>query len=473
MENKYKYLAKNTALFTISSFGSKILTFLLVPLYTNVLSTAEYGNADIITTTVSLLSIVLTINIASAVMRYALEYPQMSDVVLRYGAAIIVKGIAVMIVVTGERAFLFKSNWPPEYYYFMILIFAVNSIEQLLQNYIRAVDKIEVLVISSILATLSKLLSNIILLVVVQLGITGYLISMVVGSCISIGILLVSMKPLVISEVDDNLKKRVQKEMRRYAIPASINSLGWWVANSVDRYFIVAMLGAAENGIYSVAYKIPTIMAMLCDIFIQAWGISAIKEYNNKENINFYKMVYSSFSTGLIYICSVLIIFNSLIAKLLFAKEFYYAWHYSTILLLSMFFNGLSAFCGAIFGAAKHTDELAISTFISAVINIMLNALLIPYFGLYGAAISTTVSFYAMWLIRYLVLKKYVDLELNMLKGHVLFLLLVIQIAMDHRNNHCFIGQIGVMGTIGFLGGKDIRSFFMKARHVLMKNRGD
>ena len=84
-EKKYSFLAKNTLLFSISAFGSKILTFLLVPLYTNVLSTSDYGMVDILTTTVSLLSIALTFNIASAVMRFALEYVDIPEIILKYG----------------------------------------------------------------------------------------------------------------------------------------------------------------------------------------------------------------------------------------------------------------------------------------------------------------------------------------------------------------------------------------------------
>lgn len=72
-ESKFRYLAKNTLLFTISSFGSKILAFLLVPFYTNILSTEEYGTVDLVTTTSSLLLFVVTLCIADAVMRFAIE----------------------------------------------------------------------------------------------------------------------------------------------------------------------------------------------------------------------------------------------------------------------------------------------------------------------------------------------------------------------------------------------------------------
>ena len=75
MQEKRKYwdLSKNTILFTINSFGSKLISFLLVPLYTYVLSTNDYGTADLITSTVQLLVPVLTLNIQDAVLRFSLD----------------------------------------------------------------------------------------------------------------------------------------------------------------------------------------------------------------------------------------------------------------------------------------------------------------------------------------------------------------------------------------------------------------
>ena len=72
MQEKYKNLTKNTALFAISSFGTKILSFLIVPLYTNILTTSEYGIADIITTTGTLIMYICTLDIGAGVLRLSL-----------------------------------------------------------------------------------------------------------------------------------------------------------------------------------------------------------------------------------------------------------------------------------------------------------------------------------------------------------------------------------------------------------------
>lgn len=287
-KTKYKFLAKNTLLFSISTFGSKILTFLLVPLYTNVLSTSDYGAVDILTTTVSLLSIALTFNIASAVMRYALEYVDIPQIILKYGIKVLFTGTFLMTIGTFLLYLTRILEWPKYYYVFMVILFVISSFEQLFQNYLRAIDKIELMVVTSLISTIIKLTSNIVLLLFIKLGVLGYMVSMVLGPFVSCIVSYVCLAPIRYPKIEYTSEIRIRKEMKRYAIPTAINSLGWWIANSVDRYFITGMIGTAVNGIYSVAYKIPTIMSMICDIFIQAWGISAIKEYDQDDQDDFF-----------------------------------------------------------------------------------------------------------------------------------------------------------------------------------------
>ena len=73
MDSKYKYLGKNIGLLTLSSFGTKLLSFFLVPLYTHLLSTTDYGIYDIFSTTISLAIPILTINIHDGVLRFLLD----------------------------------------------------------------------------------------------------------------------------------------------------------------------------------------------------------------------------------------------------------------------------------------------------------------------------------------------------------------------------------------------------------------
>ena len=72
-KNRSKYLLKNTAIFALGSIGTKVISFFLVPLYTNILSTSEYGVVDLVTTICTVLAPILILNINEAIMRFSLD----------------------------------------------------------------------------------------------------------------------------------------------------------------------------------------------------------------------------------------------------------------------------------------------------------------------------------------------------------------------------------------------------------------
>lgn len=180
MKNKYSYLSKNILLFSISSFGQKILAFLLVPLYTSVLSTADYGTVDLITTTVSILVPVFTINISEGVLRFTLKDKDNKDY-FSYGIYMTIKAALILLVLLFLLSIIPVEYSFKKYYAWMYLIFIANCIYSLFQNYLRAVDKVPIMVFSSLLNTVVMLVSNIILLVYIKIGITGYFVSMFLG----------------------------------------------------------------------------------------------------------------------------------------------------------------------------------------------------------------------------------------------------------------------------------------------------
>ena len=163
-KDKYNYLAKNTMIFTISSFGSKILTFLLVPLYTSVLSTADYGTADLITTTSNLLIYVFTLNIADSVLRFAIDKKSNQEDILAYGCKIFLEGsLLFAVIVSGASAF-HLVNWDDSCYIFLVLTFMSTALNQILGNYLRAIDNISAVAVAGVLSTAVTIASNIVLL---------------------------------------------------------------------------------------------------------------------------------------------------------------------------------------------------------------------------------------------------------------------------------------------------------------------
>ena len=137
-----------------------------------------------------------------------------------------------------------------------------------------------------------------------------------------------------------------------------------------------------------------------------------------------------------------IIIMNIPLARFLYSDDFFIAWRYSSILVIATMFNTLTAFIGSIFSAARSTHIIATTTILSAVINTILNIILIPKLGPSGAAIATVIAYFAMWQIRLLYLKKIMRLNYNFLKNIVTYALLVLQVIFEHHLNHFYVGQI-------------------------------
>ena len=236
-QSKVKYLAKNTALFTISSFCSKLITFFLVPFYTNVLTTEDYGRADLLSTSVSLLLFIFSLNVAAAVLRFAMEYREKSRGILLFGLNVFVIGYFLLIVVTGFIAYLDFLEIENNIYLYLLLLYLVCGLNELLSNYLRSQEKINIIVIASIITTLTIVGSNIFCLLVLDMGVNGYLFSMVLGNATSCVIYSFACSGRKIKQ--EKVKDSVKKEMLIYSIPLIFNGVAWWINNSIDKFFII------------------------------------------------------------------------------------------------------------------------------------------------------------------------------------------------------------------------------------------
>lgn len=458
MKDKYKYLEKNTILFAISSFGTKILSFLLVPLYTSVLTTTEYGTVDLITTTATLLVYVLTINIASSVLRFTLEQQAYGRNILSYGFRVLIIGTLLCGIVLGITYATKLLTWPLYYYLFVVAYFFSSALYEIMTNYLRAIDKVRDVAVAGVLSSLLIISGNIIFLLIIKLEIIGYLISIVLGPLMASFYCICAAKEPIKTYFVVECSKDVRNKMVHYCVPLIFNNIALWINAFLDRYFVTYYCGVAENGIYSVAGKIPTILSTCYSVFASAWTLSAIIEFDPEDKDGFFSDTYNTYGALMTMACSSIILLNIPLAHFLYAKDFFVAWRYSSILLLSVMFNTLTVFQGSVFTAAKKTKSIATTTIISAVVNTVLNVALIPIYGALGAAIATAFAYFVMWVVRYRFSKVFITLRVNIKKDLLTYILIVIQIMFEHMNNHFYFGQIVCLISILILNKSYIKS---------------
>jgi Membrane protein involved in the export of O-antigen and teichoic acid len=458
--NKYKKLLSDTGLFAISNFASKLITFLLLPLYTSKLTTNEYGISDFIFNTINLLFPILTLAITEATLRFAFEKNVKKNEVLAISLFLILLNALILISISP---FISKINETiSNYWAFFILMYIGIVLNTCFSNYLRGCNKIKQFAIQGIFQTIIIVVLNIIFLLVFNMGLNGYLIATIGGFYFSLIFIIIYgdiWKELRHFKLNLNLIK----EMLKYSIPMIPALIAWWMIMAVDRYIIIANLGLADSGLYSVAYKIPSILTAFTLIFTQAWQVSAIPNFGERDNADFFSKTYRYFNVISILICSILILLAEFLGKILFANNYFIAWTFVPFLLIAFVFSGLSGFLATIFVSAKKTNILFVSTCIGALIDLFLNIFFIKFFGLMGAAFITMLSFMIMWLIRLKMSHKFIKIETNLLKDWLGYLFLLFQaFIMSQQTVLYYLWSIIIVVIIFLLNIKDIFNLLTK-----------
>ena len=189
--------------------------------------------------------------------------------------------------------------------------------------------------------------------------------------------------------------------MLRYCIPLIPTAVFWWIMGVSDRYMVKWFLGSDANGIYAVAYKIPTILTILATVFMDAWQLSAIAESDGDRQVHlqFYGRIWDAFASAVFLGAGGIIALSPLLIRLLAEEAYYSAWQYIPVLTLSMAAAAFSNFMGSVYVVTKQSKASFWTSLVGAGSNIVLNLWLIPQIGLQGAA-ATFLSCLAVFLIR-------------------------------------------------------------------------
>ncbi len=398
MIEKFKYLFKNVGVLTISQFSSKILVFFLLPLYTNILSTEQYGVYDLSVTVVELLYPLLTINIVDAVMRFLLDkHHKKSDVIsvsLKYvlGSICIASFISLIVSVFD----LFPLMAGLEIYVLLYFVFYV--LHQFSVQVAKGLDMIKDIGIAGVMGTVSLVCFNLIFLLAFEFGLVGFFSANILAQLIPTVYLL--LRTHFWRYLASHTSRATSSEMISYCAPLILNTLGWWANSAANKFTVTFFLGAAANGILSVAYKIPNMLSVLQGIFNQGWQISAIKEFDEGGDRSFFEKIILMVN-GIMFVgASFVILVTRILARFLFAKDFYVAWIYVPLLVLAVVINTNSGIYGAILAAKKRSRGMAYSSLAGIAVNVVLNVVLVQFFGIQGSAAATVISSLVILILR-------------------------------------------------------------------------
>ena len=421
--NQKKQLMKNTIIIAIGKLSTQIISYLLLPLYTSKLDPSEYGNYDFICTLSIFLCPIITLLMEESMFRYLIDADSkvQRKKIITQTIIYTVFG-TVIFTVLASLIMGFATDYTPMYIT-AIITFVISNILIGLSNALsRGLGKIKLYSVSNFILGISTIILNIVFILALKAGAEGLLWANTIANAFTAIVILAILKlPKYVGKVD----KTLMKDMIKYSIPLVPNSISWSIINMSDRIILTQMVSSAANGIYAMANKFPNIINVLYGYFYTAWKESAAKIVKDENKNQYYNSIYHD-AKRFLYAVTICLIAIMPFAFPIFINEAYdEAYVYIPIVMIATYYSNLSSFYGGIFSAYKDTKIMGTTTIVAAVINLVIDLLLVNTLKIYAACFSTLIANLIVYFYRKKKLKKYLKIKELKWQGPMLFLAII------------------------------------------------
>ncbi|MFW7410988.1 lipopolysaccharide biosynthesis protein [Vagococcus fluvialis] len=459
--DKYKKLLNDSIIFAIGNFGSKIISLIMVPLYSVYLTRVEYGTIDLVITFVNVLLPIISLSIFESVLRFTIEEKDKQNQISIFSTSVMFTIITSLISIV-LYFFIYNTIFKYDYLFYMLIIVILQSFQVLFSQFLRSLNQLKLYAINGLLLTFSMGITNILLLVIFDLKIIGYFFAIIISNVVSIIFMIIVGNLKEYFSLKKIFNKNLLSDMLKYSIPIIPNTLIWWGMNAISRTLILKYAGIEENGLFAMANKIPSLISMLSTIFFQAWQLLAIQEKNNQDSSKTYGIIYKYFSSFIILGTSIFIISNKMLMRVLISSEFYDSWKYVPPLLIAALLSSFANFFAIFYNVSKETKGIFITSFIGGGVNLVLSIISIPLIGVYGATIATIVSFFVIWIIRQNYSSVKYSIKYNNVKIILSLSILILQTLFLYMNtNYEFYVEIILFSLLCIIN-KDFFSILIK-----------
>ena len=469
-----KELAKNTAIISVGKICTQVVSFLLLPIYTGILSTEEYGAVDLIITYTSLLLPLVTLQLEQALFRFLLEKRGDSDGtkdVLSDVCSINVLALILFTIVFLVVSPLINSK----YKYFLLINLIVNAYSSVMLQVARGFGSNVVYALGSFLNAASMILLNIIFIVGFHLGAYGMIWSHIIAACICGTFILIQTKAY--RYISFHIpSKESSKRYLAYSLPLIPNQISWWILSASDRTVILWQLGVAFNGIYSIAGKFSNLYSVMYNIFNLSWTELISVHFNDPDRDKIFSDLQDTVVKLLICLYLGMVSVMPFVFPIMINEKYSDAYYQIPILMIGVFFSAMIGIMSAYYIADKNTKVIAKTTMICAGINLVLDIVLMPFIGLFAASIASATAYFVMYVVRYIdINKRYGVKNSPQLLGLMVISTIIVFGVYYYRNiilcGICFLG-VCVMSI--FLNKKVIlggESFVKNALAKMKKGR--
>ena len=468
MKQEYLKLTKHTVIYGAGMMISKVISFIMLPIYTRYLTPADYGTVELLTSTIDVISMIVGLGLTGTIFKYYYEYEDQTDrneVIST--AAIMMIGIALFTAVCGvllsSRLSLLVFHHEQNDGYFRI-IFTIYFLQQgtliIPFMFMRAVENSKLFVLINLIKLFVQVAFNILFVVVFKMGIQGVLISTLLADSL-IGLYLIAH---TFRKVGFRFSFSKSMKMVKFGYPFIFVSLSSFVLTYSDRYFLNTFSDLKTVGIYALAYKFGFLMAYIAVApFMQTWEPQRFEIAKQDNALQIFNKVFLYFNIVVISLSLAIVLLVKDALAVMSGPAYHEAYKLVPIIITAYVFQAWTFFCNLGIYIQEHSNYMAIASLISAVVVTILNYILIPKYGAYGAAWATAGAFFIRFFLIYVLAQKLYWIDYGWHKQLLLFLAsIVIYLASTVITSSRLIPSLGINLFLFAFFEVMIYSFFLE-----------
>lgn len=396
MITKLTRLLKESALYSVNAVALPLIGIILVPIYTRIFSPDEYGIIELITTVTALLTILLIAGLENGIGRYYIDIGSPDDKRKIATTGIAYLALTALIVITVLMVFsnnlssiLFQSG---DYSQVLLVALAcipfmvmVSSFANLLRFRLQPLRAV-VLALGTLLLQTALI---IIFVVTLNKGIIGIYIATLITQLVFtlVGFI------LTYDSYAPGFSVTRLKQILYFGMPYLLLSFCYFIMTNSDRYFLNYFQGLGEVGIYGIGYKMASVIGIAVMGFQFAWGPFIYSTYKDADAKRTFARVFDYVSVAACILVLALSLFSVELLHIFATAQYFEAYKVVPFICAGLVIYTLGGYFSVGVGIAKKTIHVAWTGMVAALVNLLLNWLLIPRFGMQGAAVSAVISF--------------------------------------------------------------------------------
>lgn len=462
--DKTKKLIKNSGIYLVANFASKLLNVVLVPVYTVYIQSEDFGNANLLLLFSGIIGIIFSMDVVDAAYRFLLDEEAdkqkvITNAILIYGTGAIIFSLIYFPTVLKIRM---------QYGVLLGMHVLFTNFQLLIQQMARGLKHNKVYASAGVLMCLIQGISNIVMIVWFGIGGVSILIAPLIASFVTI--LYVNKEAHVCSMFSFRAADRgLIRALIQYGAPICVSIVFNWVVSNSGTYLLAWITGTtALSGIYAMANKFPALLNAFTSIFNLAWQETAVEEYGSEEYILYYNKILKKFAEGNMYAVALLMPVIAIYFFVMKENDYTAAKGVIPFLLMGNIFASMQSYVISGYYVVKKTTAVYVNAMIAGIVTVIAGICFISRYNMNGLVASVVLGQFTLLFVTYKNVQKYIayKIELKKLVAPLIFILIS---AVCYYSEGIWMQTLGFAVVLALIAYRE-RASILKIKRMFMRD---